>query len=271
MMNQYAVIVDFSHLFHLSRAAALNAGPEYDLAEVTITNVVGKLRTVRAELGKENIVGYDLVFAEDRKPLHKLELLPGYRANRKDCRDEKEVVKQYLLENGKKSTFCFAENNEADDVIASLVKLALQQEGLFVIIVSSDRDLWQLLGDRVTIFNPIKREFVTSTHVADAFKWPSVPDFKCRPAHIPLIKALWGDSGDCVPNVVPRTQKHFLPAIMETEGDIVSFKSLVDTKYKYYLSQKAHDAFYENWANVERNWQLVKLDDNCQLAWTTNA
>ena len=57
-------------MFHCAKSAALNTPPEYDLQQVTIENFVGKLRTIKKELEKIKIVGYDLVFVEppQRKP-----------------------------------------------------------------------------------------------------------------------------------------------------------------------------------------------------------
>src|SRR5882672_5569652 len=173
-MSGFVVIIDFSHLVHLSHAAALNAGPDYDTNDVMIENVVGKLRTIQNELGTLSIKGYSLVFAEDRTPKRKLELLPTYRQNRGGLDEEKAIVKKYLLQNGRKSHFTHSPDNEADDLVASLCRAVLEQEqGLKAVVVSGDRDLWQLLQDRVMVFNPIKREVVTDAHVEKAFK--------CRP------------------------------------------------------------------------------------------
>lgn len=268
-MNQYAVIVDFSHLFHLSRAKALDAvarNAAYDLEKVTIDTVVGKLRTIKKELAKERIVGYDLVFAEDRRADRKLDLMPGYRAGRRDLRDEKTRVKEYLLDNGSISRFCYSEGNEADDVIATLVGLALQQEGLIIVIVSGDRDLWQLMGPRVVVFHPVKREFVTAEMVSEAFSWKSAKH-RCRPMDIPLVKALWGDNVDCIPNVLPRTQKHLLDVVAESEGQLTKFQELMEEKYKWYLPTECLDAYDSAKAAVELNYQLTKLDANCALVW----
>lgn len=265
-MNQYAVIVDFSHLFHVSRAAALNAGPAYDLMEVTIERAVGKLRTIKKDLAKERIVGYDLVFAEDRPAERKLALLPGYRAGRRDLRDEKQQVKQYLIDNGSITRFCYSEGNEADDVIATLVRLAMQQQGLFVVIVSGDRDLWQLMGPRVMVFNPVTREFISLDSVSAAFSWKT-SKYKCRPVDIPLIKALWGDSTDCIPNVLPRTQKHLLQVAVESSGELSVFTQLIADKYKWYLPTDCLTAYESAKAAIEVNYQLTKLDDQCELIW----
>lgn len=265
-MIQYAVLVDFSHLFHLAKASALKTPPQYDLQQVTIENVVGKLRTIKKELGDRRIIGYDLVFVEDRPALRKLALLPTYRQGHLDTHLEKEDVKNYLLQNGNHTRFCYSPNNEADDAIASLCSLALASDStLNLIICTADRDLWQLIGPRVSIFNPIKKEIVTNEDIATAFEWKT-STMPCRPMHIPLIKALWGDSGDCVPNVMPRTQKHLLPIIHQTDGTFEMFKQQMEEQ-KFYIPSKHYLKYVEQVPNIDRNYQLVKLDNQCELQW----
>jgi len=252
------VAIDFSHLFHVCWHAAQKAPPHYDPIETTIENVVGKLRTVKAALRKENIVGYDLIFAEDRPALRKLALLPGYRAGRVDLTAEKEQIKTYLLQNGSITRFCHSPDNEADDVLASLVKVA-NENGLHSIICTGDRDLWQLIDPKVKVFNPIKQEMVTEAHIERAFR--------CRPIHIPLFKSLWGDSGDCVPNVVPRMQKQLLPIILKTDGTLEAFFGRIENGDKYFLSEKCFNLLEENKTQIEINYQVVKLDNQCELIW----
>ncbi len=259
-MSHFVVIVDFSHMFHACRATALNAPLSYDVTETTIENFVGKLRTVKAALKKIGVNGYDLVFAEDQPPLRKLALLPTYRQGREDLSEEKSKVKSYLLQNGSITRFCYSEGNEADDVIASLVRLVTEQDGLFTVVVTSDRDLWQLIGPRVRVYNPIKQEMVTEADIESAFK--------CRPIHIPLFKALWGDYGDAVPNVMPRTQKQLLPIILKTDGTLEALTTRIEKMDdRFFLTPRCYNRWIDVKAEVERNWQLVKLRDDCELVW----
>lgn len=258
-MSNFVVVIDYSHLFHVCWAVAQKAPPHYDLVETTRDHIIGKLRTVKAELKRQNVMGYDLVFAEDREATRKLALLPGYRAGREDLSVEKDQIKQYLLQNGSITRFCYSEGNEGDDTIATLVRLVNEQDGLHTVIVTSDRDLWQLIGPRVRVYNPVKQEFVTEAHVEHAFR--------CRPIHIPLYKALWGDSTDCVPNVVPRMQKQLLPVICKTDGTLDAFFSRVENGDKYYLTQRCFDLLTEGRQQIEVNYQIVRLDDQCELVW----
>lgn len=257
-MQQCVVITDFSHLFHACKAAALNSPPEYDLKDTTIKNFVGKLQTIKNELAKIKIGGYDLVFVEDRPALRKLALLPTYREGHPDTHLEKDDVKQFLLQNGHITRFVYSLGNEADDAAASVLKLALEQSDVLCILVTSDRDWHQLMSDRVRVFDPIKREFKTEADVQHSFR--------CKPIHIPLVKALWGDAGDCVPNVIPRMQRQLLPLILETNGGIEEFHRKVDER-RFFLSRKCYDKYLEVRADIDRNFALVKLDDQCELIW----
>lgn len=255
----YVVIADFSHLFHLSRARAMSCGvPDADLEKATINNVVGKLGTVKRNLENLGIKGYSLVFAEDRLAERKIALLPTYRSGHQDLRAEKQAVKKYLVENSRISRFCHSPGNEADDTIASLVKLTLEAD-CHAVIVTADRDLYQLIQDRVHVYNPIKQLMVTDADVEKAFK--------CRPIHIPLYKALWGDYGDCVPNVLPRRQKQLLPIILKTDGTLDDLKLRIDSGDKFYLTEECYGDYLKAQEKISVNYQLVRLDDQCALVW----
>ncbi len=78
---------------------------------------------------------------------------------------------------------------EADDIIASAVALA---EG-DVRIVSRDKDLKQLLSDRVHMWDPVSRREHSRASFSSEFGFP--------PERFPDYQALVGDSGDNVPGV----------------------------------------------------------------------
>lgn len=260
-MKQYAVICDFSHLFHLSRHAAIAAGSDYDTFRTTIANVEGKLRTVKRELEKLKIVGYDFIFAEDRQPIIKQQLYPPYKNNgRIDHSEEKNRVKQHLVNNGYAKRFVWSEGNEADDVIATLARLATSA-GQHVVCVTGDRDIWQLLSHDVSIYNPIKQKFVTDDD--------SLKAFNCTAAYIPLHKTIWGDAGDCVPNVLPRMQKHLLPIVISSDGTLADFHNkMYDARFS--INSKCWERyvvakFAEKQLSI--NYELVKLNAECSLIW----
>lgn len=257
MGQQYVLIVDFSHLWHMAHYAALNAGPQYDLAKTIIHNAEGKLRTIRKVLEKHKIIEYDVIFAEDRPATRKVALYPNYRAGRVNHADAKNQLKQHFLANGYKQRFCWSDGNEADDVIATLVKLT-EGKGIFTVVVTGDRDIWQLIGPTTAVLNPLKKEIVTLEDVHKAFA--------VGPPHVALVKTLWGDASDCIPNAVPRAQKLLLPIVRQSDGSYSHFSLLVEEQWDN-LSATCREKLKSGHTQCELNWELVKLDNECFLKW----
>lgn len=86
------------------------------------------------------------------------------------------------------------EGFEADDVIATLVKRA-RESGVASVIVSSDKDILQLVDDTTRVLNPSKEEGM----VYDPGK--VAERFGVDPGRIPDIIALMGDQADNIPGV----------------------------------------------------------------------
>lgn len=263
-MNQTAVIWDFSMLWHQGYWSAKNVYPQYDLFDTTVRNIQGKIRTTERLLNKLGIVGYDMVFAEDREAKRKLELLPTYKGTRTNFSEDKQRAIQYLREtdadNSYRGKFCYSIGNEADDVIATLVRLVQQSPGMFAVIVSADQDLWQLLGPRTAILNPVTKALVTTSHIQKAYD-------VSQPSHVTLVKTVWGDAGDCIPNAVPRMQKQLLPAIRESDGTLEHFHRNVEQNWNR-LTRRCQNLYASAGEQLRTNYSLVKLDDNCKLEWS---
>jgi len=98
----------------------------------------------------------------------------------------KEIISAYGIAIFEKEGF------EADDIIATMVKKA-KQEGLPVTVVSSDKDILQLVDERTTVFSPYKDEGTLYD------KKKVYERFGVNPAQIPDIIALMGDDVDNIP------------------------------------------------------------------------
>src|SRR6266567_2121367 len=81
---------------------------------------------------------------------------------------------------------------EADDVIATLADRG-RKAGFQVVIVATDKDLLQLVGDGVMVFNPVSEQFLDSGGVERVFG--------VRPDQVRDVLALCGDSSDNIPGV----------------------------------------------------------------------
>ena len=158
-----------------------------------------------------------------------------------------------LLEMLKHVPVCqlYASDCEGDDVIAYLTRGPLR--GVSKIIVSSDKDMYQLLDDTTRIYSPHKKGYVSSIEV--------VEEFKVQPKNFAIAKALCGDPSDNIPGVKGlgfKTVAKVLPFLF-TEEDI-----LLDDVFKYCQSHrdesKALRKILEEEETVRRNWRLVYLD-----------
>lgn len=83
------------------------------------------------------------------------------------------------------------ENVEGDDIISNYVKNKKNDEK--IVIVSSDKDLTQLISDTVIVYNPRKREFIT--------KDDAVEKIGILPENIVLEKMICGDVSDNIKGV----------------------------------------------------------------------
>jgi len=81
---------------------------------------------------------------------------------------------------------------EADDLIATYARQA-EAAGGEAVIISSDKDMMQLVTDKVTMFDPMKNKKIGRNEVVEKFGLP--------PENVIDIQALAGDASDNVPGV----------------------------------------------------------------------
>jgi DNA polymerase-1 len=117
-----------------------------------------------------------------------------YKANRPEAPPE--LIPQFPLVRAATEAFNVAqvemEDFEADDLIATYARLAVER-GATVTIVSSDKDLMQLVGPGVTMYDPIKQRSIGPDEVREKFG--------VGPEKVIDVQALCGDSVDNVPGV----------------------------------------------------------------------
>jgi 5'-3' exonuclease len=121
------------------------------------------INTIKKHLEESN---YDKVIvcwdSESNTSVRK-KIYPNYKANRKNEMTEdqyesylhqRQRVKQYLEEVFVRQIE--SPNNEADDLIGQYCKIALDED---ITIFSADKDLTQLISQRVQIYSPVKKEY----------------------------------------------------------------------------------------------------------------
>jgi DNA polymerase-1 len=122
------------------------------------------------------------------------EIYPDYKANRPDPPED--LRPQFPLVREATRAFnapCIeVAGFEADDIIASYARAAAAMGGE-VVIISSDKDLMQLVGDRVSMLDTMKNRKIGRNEVIEKFGVP--------PEKVVDVQALAGDSVDNVPGV----------------------------------------------------------------------
>ncbi|MDL4822112.1 DNA polymerase I [Actinomadura opuntiae] len=146
---------------------------------------------------------------------------------------------------------------EADDIIATL-SVQATEAGLDTLIVTGDRDAFQLVNEHVTILYPVKgvSELARMDPAAVEAKY-GVPPERYRE-----LAALVGESSDNlpgVPGVGPKTAAKWLVKY----GDLDTLVAKVDE-----IKGKAGDNLREHLAGVLRNQQINKLDTGVGLELT---
>lgn len=146
---------------------------------------------------------------------------------------------------------------EADDIIATL-SVQAAESGLDTLIVTGDRDAFQLVNEHVTVLYPVRgvSELARMDPAAVEAKY-GVPPERYRE-----LAALVGESSDNlpgVPGVGPKTAAKWLTKY----GDLETLVARVDE-----IKGKAGDNLREHLAGVLRNQQLNKLDTEVGLELT---
>lgn len=80
---------------------------------------------------------------------------------------------------------------EADDVMGTLARR--HEDELDVVLVSSDKDLMQLVTERVRMYDSMKDRWISLSEVEEKFG--------CPPELVPDALGIWGDSSDNIPGV----------------------------------------------------------------------
>jgi DNA polymerase I len=180
-------------------------------------------------------------------------IYPDYKAHRPPAPDD--LIPQFALIREAVRAFdlpCLEQAGfEADDLIATYVREA-GERGATATIVSSDKDLMQLVTDNVTMYDTMKDRRIGIPEVVEKFGVP--------PAKVVEVQALAGDSTDNVPGVPGIGIKTAAQLIVEY-GDLETLLFRAGE----IKQPKRREALIENAEKARISRQLVLLDDHVKL------
>jgi DNA polymerase I len=132
------------------------------------------------------------------------------------------------------------EGFEADDVIASLVRQAREEE-IPVMVVTGDRDAYQLVGEGVRVMSTSRGITETKVYDSDAV----LERYGVAPELITDLMGLRGDTSDNIPGVPgigEKTATQLLQRFGSLEGVLASVQEISGAKRKQNLLEHAEDA-----------------------------
>ncbi len=149
-------------------------------------------------------------------------------------------------------------NMEADDIIATVAK-RLAAHGEKVVIVSSDKDLMQLIGDDIVMYDPMKAKYIDAACVHEKFG--------VEPEKVRDVLALIGDSSDNIPGAPGIGPK----SAAELIGEFGSLENVLQSASQI-KQDRRRQIIEENLERIRLSWELVGLKydvdiKNGELAW----
>ncbi len=219
------------------------------------TNAIYGFTNILNKILKENNPEFMAACFDVSKDTFRLKKFAEYKIQRPAMPDDllsqipiiKEIISAYGIAIFERQGY------EADDIIATLAHKA-KQKGLSVTIVSSDKDILQLVDDNTAVFSPYRDEGITY----DANR--VLERFGVGPKGIPDIIALMGDDVDNIPGLPGIGERTAVELIREF-GSLAKLLSNIDKIQK----DKIKKVISDNIRNIKLSKELALLDRNVKI------
>ncbi|MBI5477640.1 MAG: DNA polymerase I, partial [Deltaproteobacteria bacterium] len=230
--DQALFLVDGNWYLH----RAFNAIPGLTTRAGRPTNAVFGFAQMLVKLLTDYVPAYAAVVFDSPKPSFRHGLYADYKAKRPPLPPE--LIEQIPLVHQLVDAFSMprlvVDGVEADDVIATLARQA-EGRGVPCVIISGDKDLMQLVGQGIRLFDTFKDKVYDRTEVIE--RWGVPPELLAD------LFALMGDASDGVPGVAgcgEKTAKGLVTQYGDIEKVLASSSQIPTKKVK--ASLQAPDA-----------------------------
>ncbi len=207
------------------------------------------LEDSRSDDSKNKPTHFAVIFDSARKNFRN-EIYKDYKANRSEPPDDLAPQFEYI----RKAVHAFNVpsieqiNYEADDLIATYAK-KINNAGAKVTIISSDKDLMQLVSNKIRLFDPMKSKVIGEKEVKEKFG--------VGPDQVIDVQSLAGDSSDNIPGV---------PGIgIKTAAELINRYKNLETLLKRaeeIPQKKRKETILENKNSALISKKLVTLKDD---------
>ena len=192
---------------------------------------------------------FAVIFDSARKNFRN-DIYSEYKANRAEAPDDLAPQFEYIRKSVEAFNLPSIEllNYEADDLIATYAK-QITDAGAKVTVISSDKDLMQLVSSKIRLYDPMKSKIIGEKEVLEKFG--------VKPSQVIDVQSLAGDSSDNIPGV---------PGIgVKTAAELINKYKNLDSLLKKAseISQnKRRETLLENKDKALLSRQLVTLKDD---------
>jgi len=244
---QRLFLIDGSSYIYRAYYAIRHLSNSQGMATNAIYGFTNMLLKVMRELQPDQLA----VIYDSKGPTFRKEIYPEYKANRSAMPEDlvpqipyiKRVVDAFNLPGIELAGY------EADDIIATLAK-KFAAKGMQVTVVTGDKDMMQIVTDRICLLDTMKDKISGPAEVVERFGGAD---------KVIEVQALSGDSSDNVPGV-PGIGEKTAKALIDEFGDIETLLASLDQ-----LKGKRRENL-ENFADQARlSKRLVTLVDDLEL------
>jgi len=210
------------------------------------------LEDAKSDDSKNKPTHFAVIFDSARKNFRN-EIYSDYKANRAEAPDDLAPQFEYIRKSVEAFNLPSVEllNYEADDLIATYAK-KITEAGAKVTVISSDKDLMQLVSNKVKLYDPMKSKLIGEKEV--------VEKFGVKPTQVIDVQSLAGDSSDNVPGV---------PGIgIKTAAELINkYKTLENLlkKASEITQNKRRETLLSNKDKAMISKQLVTLKNDVPL------
>lgn len=270
-MKETVLIIDMLNMYVRNFSAFAITNDDGDL----VSGIYGSLASIRSSIEKHKPDHVVIAWEGEQSAERRRKTLASYKEGRKFTglnrkyfeyseEDERDSFKRQLLLlkdclDELPVTQLAIKYLEADDVIAYLCKKVLKDR-YNKIIVSNDRDYFQLVDETTTIFRPVKTkqnpvgEYINMEWMMD--------NEECYPHNYIIIKALCGDKSDNITGIEgvgEKSVKRDFPFLSEeTEYDV---NYVIDYSKKNVSKNKKYKKYIDHESLLKDNQTIVQLID----------
>lgn len=249
MREKKVYLIDGNSLLYRSYYAIRGLATSQGFPTNAIYGFINALRKLR----DQEKPGYLGIVFDLPGPTIRHGLFKDYKAHRKPMPEDliKQIPKLKEVIGTLRIPIFVYEKYEADDVLGSLAAQAAAKK-FRTVIVTTDKDLLQLVDASTAVFNPAKEMTLDEARVKEFFG--------VEPSQVTDVLSLWGDASDNIPGVPgigEKTAKYLIKEFRSLDNLLKNLEKIKNAKLKEKIEQ--------NLDKLELSRQLVLIEKNLDV------